>query len=267
MTTPAQTLKNNEAFARLFTPIAETQQHCDKHGLDYTERRFANYTTGCPECAAEQQAEREAAAAADELAKHNRLIAEDLARRFGLSGIPKRFAQKTVKGYQADTPEQELLLERIKAYAWEFTKGHTGRNLALIGNAGTGKTHLACALANHVIRNCGGTAQFVTVGDLNRKIRESKGFGAAANESTAIAAFAACDLLVIDEVGVQSGTDAEARALFDVFNERYQQMRPTVLISNLDAAGFVNAVGVRIADRLKEDGGEVLLFGWDSYRG
>ena len=65
---------------------------------------------------------------------------------------------------------------------------------------------------------------------------------------------------------MQTGTDAESKALFDVFNERYQNLKPTVLISNLDAAGFVQAVGRRIADRVKEDGGEILSFDWESHR-
>jgi putative replication protein dnaC len=72
--------------------------------------------------------------------------------------------------------------------------------------------------------------------------------------------------LIIDEVGVQSGTEAESRALFDVFNERYQNLKPTILISNLNAEDFVAAVGNRIADRIKEDGGEFLFFNWESAR-
>ena len=72
---------------------------------------------------------------------------------------------------------------------------------------------------------------------------------------------------MIDEVGVQSGTEAESRALFDVFNERYQNCKPTILLSNLCPTDFAAAVGDRIADRIKEDGGEVLLFNWESRRG
>jgi hypothetical protein len=51
-----------------------------------------------------------------------------------------------------------------------------------------------------------------------------------------------------------------------VFNERYQNLKPTILISNLNAEDFVTAVGNRIADRIKEDGGEVLMFNWESNR-
>ncbi|SNB82159.1 DNA replication protein DnaC [Kingella negevensis] len=97
-------------------------------------------------------------------------------------------------------------------------------------------------------------------------VREAKSYSSTVSESEVIEAFSAYDLLIIDEVGVQSGTEAESRALFDVFNERYQNLKPTILISNLDAADFVAAVGNRIADRIKEDGGEFLFFNWESAR-
>lgn len=261
-------MKSSNTLYAMLTPLSETQKRCDKHGTDYTERVYRRYTQGCPECAKEEEEARkqaeEAALAARQADQQRRIIEQ----RIGLAGIPKRFAERTVAGYgvDADNRAQRYNVERIKAYAHEFSQGHSGRNLALLGNPGTGKTHLACAVARHVIRNCGGMARFCSVSELNRTVREAKSYGSAYTESQVIAAFGGYDLLVIDEVGVQSGTDAESRALFDVFNERYQNCRPTILISNLDFDGLREAVGTRIADRVKEDGGEVLVFNWESYR-
>lgn len=253
----------------LFKPLAKTQKICQRHGIEYTETVYPRYTTICPECRKEREQERETAEY--EAAKTARKRA-DMARideRMGYSRIPPRYRYKTVKGYVVDAAnhQQAANVEAIKAYAQEFSSSrHSGRNLAMLGNAGTGKTHLACAVGNHVIRNCGGQARFSSVAEINRLVREAKSFDSAVRESEVIAAFAAYDLLIIDEVGVQSGTEAESRALFDVFNERYQNLKPTILISNLNAADFVAAVGERIADRIKEDGGEFLFFNWGSAR-
>ena len=261
-------MKSSNTLHAMLTPLSETQKRCDKHGTDYTERVYRRYTQGCPECAKEAEEARkqaeEAALAARQADQQRRIIEQ----RIGMARIPKRIAERTVAGYNvdADNRAQRYNIERIKAYAHEFSQGHSGRNLALLGNPGTGKTHLACAVARHVIRNCGGMARFCSVSELNRTVREAKSYGSAYTESQVIAAFGGYDLLVIDEVGVQSGTDAESRALFDVFNERYQNCRPTILISNLDFDGLREAVGTRIADRVKEDGGEVLVFNWESYR-
>ena len=256
-----------QALPDLFTPISTSQKTCPKHGIEYTEEVYTRFTRGCPECAKEAEAshrEREVAkrAEADRQSELRRIE-----QRIGDSGIPKRFREKTISGYRVDNEKQRAIVECLKRYAKEFNTGHSGRNMALIGNCGTGKTHLACAVARHVIHNCGGHARFASVAEINRIVRESKSYDSDVSESEVIAAFGGYDLLIIDEVGVQSGTEAESRALFDVFNERYQNMKPTILISNLDKDDFKSAMGERIIDRIKEDGGEVHIFDWESSRG
>ena len=260
----------SSGFQSLFTPISESLKQCEKHGIEYTEKVFKHYTQGCPECERGQQAQREVEAAQQQYAKDEKKRIGEIEKRVGASKIPPRFVKKTVAGYELDAQneQQSYVISRIKQYALEFSGGnHSGRCLALLGNAGTGKTHLACAVGNHVMNNCNGQARFTSVSEINRLVRESKSFSSAYTESQIIEAFGGYDLLIIDEVGVQSGTEAESRALFDVFNERYQNMKPTILISNLAPAEFVQAVGGRIADRVKEDGGEVLIFNWESHRG
>lgn len=253
----------------MFKPLSETQKTCEIHGIEYLEIVYPRYKTTCPECRKDKEREREMAekAAAETAQKQAHMARID--ERMGYSRIPPRYQHKTVKAYQVDVTNVQQIrnVEAVKDYAYEFTRGkHSGRNLAMLGNAGTGKTHLACAIGNHVIRNCGGQARFSSVAEINRLVREAKSFNSTVSESEVIEALAAYDLLIIDEVGVQSGTEAESRALFDVFNERYQNLKPTILISNLNAEDFVAAVGNRIADRIKEDGGEFLFFNWESAR-
>lgn len=263
-------MMKSSGFKSLFTPISESLKQCEKHGIAYTEKVFKHYTQGCPECAKEQEEQRKASEAQKLQDAQDAWQLKQIEKRIGVSKIPKRFQGKTVSGYMVDAgnEQQAYAVERIKQYAFEFSGGnHSGRCLALLGNAGTGKTHLACAVGNHVMKNCNGQARFTSVSEINRLVREAKSYSSDISESDVIEAFGGYDLLIIDEVGVQSGTEAESRALFDVFNERYQNMKPTILISNLAPAEFVQAVGGRIADRVKEDGGEVLIFNWESHRG
>lgn len=262
----AQPISEVLQMKAFFTPISVTTKTCPKHGIEYEEQEFKHFTRGCPECAKEAEAERQQQEAAKREEERQAWLRKRIEQRVGDSRIPKRFQDKTVAGYRAENDGQRYIVERIKAYAHEFTEGHSGRCLALLGNAGTGKTHLACAIGRHVIHNCGGQARFASVAEINRIVREAKSYDSEHTESDVIEAFGSYDLLIIDEVGMQSGTEAESRALFDVFNERYQNCRPTILISNLDADGFKAAVGDRIADRVKEDGGEVLIFDWGSSR-
>jgi DNA replication protein DnaC len=72
-------------------------------------------------------------------------------------------------------------------------------------------------------------------------------------------------LLVMDEVGVQYGTDAEKVLLFDVINRRYQDVMPTILLTNLDKAGLREYLGDRAFDRIRENG-LLVPFVWESHR-
>ena len=74
------------------------------------------------------------------------------------------------------------------------------------------------------------------------------------------------DLLILDEIGVQIGSEHEKLLLFDVLNGRYQQCRPTILISNLSGSDLEAYLGQRVMDRYRECGA-VLAFDWNSYRG
>ena len=75
------------------------------------------------------------------------------------------------------------------------------------------------------------------------------------------------DLLILDEVGMQFGSDAERLLLFDVLNGRYEELKPTVLIGNLAVDALPDYLDIRLLDRLRENGGVVVPFTWSSERG
>ena len=62
--------------------------------------------------------------------------------------------------------------------------------------------------------------------------------------------FCSCPLLIIDEIGVQYGTDGERNELYTVFNRRYEDMLPIMAISNNSLTELQNILGQRIYDRL-----------------
>lgn len=67
-------------------------------------------------------------------------------------------------------------------------------------------------------------------------------------------------------MGVQFGSDFERNTMFDVLNERYERRKPTLFLSNLTKAEVTEFLGERVMDRLREDGGQVIPFTWESYR-
>ena len=86
-----------------------------------------------------------------------------------------------------------------------------------------------------------------------------------ASEVDLLAEFGQVPLLVIDEIGMQYGTESEQNHLFDVLDRRYRDMMPTILLTNQNRDGFRQYVGDRIYDRMTECARWV-PFPWESYR-
>ncbi len=73
------------------------------------------------------------------------------------------------------------------------------------------------------------------------------------------------DVVDVDGVGRQFGTDAEKLMLFEVINSRYEALKATIVISNLSGDALMDYLGEAAMDRLRE-GGRSVLFDWTSYR-
>lgn len=122
----------------------------------------------------------------------------------------------------------------------------------------------------------GAAVLFTTVMRAVRRIKDTWTRDSRKSESEAIAELVFPDLLILDEVGTQFGSDTERLILFDILNERYERRRPTILMSNLaldDAEeggrvvpGIKSCLGERVFDRLREDGGQSVVFDWPSHR-
>ncbi len=237
--------------------------NCQQHGAFTSRNVFSNVWTGCPDCA---KAEKTAALQEQE-AREKAERTQRWEQRLGQSGIPRRFQDRSLASYVAETAEQRQALSFAMGYADAF-RGHVPAKCAVfLGPVGTGKTHLACGIALRIMARYGCSALFTTAAAMARRVREAKGFGAKETESQAIGVFTFPDLLILDEIGIQSGTDAEARTIFDVLDGRYQEQKPTILLSNLDLDGVRACLGERVFDRLREDAGEVLVFSGESWRG
>jgi len=238
---------------------------CERHGAyPYRSMLLAGRTIelGCPACTAEARAKDEE--------RERRMKAEaDRVRVEGLilrSGIPPRFRLKRFEDFEAADEGQQRALRVARAYASEWPEMlRRGTCLIFSGKAGTGKTHLACAIANAVLA-AGHSALFTTVSDALRAIRRAYDKDAGISETEAIGAFARPDLLILDEIGADYGTDHSKTILFDLINRRYEHVKPTIILTNLDAESLREHCGDRIMDRLREGGGKLIPFTWESSR-
>lgn len=253
---------NRIANIKLHNPPLTRADTCAKHGKFESSCFLRNFWTGCPTCAAEAQAKEQA----DIEARAHAERAARWERKVGEACIPERFRDRHLATYTATLPDQQRALNFAKAYAADFDEiSKTGRSALFIGLPGTGKTHLAVGIGLEVMER-GHTVFFTTVMRAVRRVKDTWGRESRESQSEAIATLVFPDLLILDEVGVQFGSDTEKLLLFDILNERYERRRPTILMSNLPRDEVSAYLGERVFDRLREDGGKFISFTWESYR-
>ena len=153
------------------------------------------------------------------------------------------------------TQDQEHALTVVAGYAKDTEKLNRGRGMIITGTVGVGKTHLAAAIINEIIKPDNSVnAIYITFSDMIRHIR-SAWRDRSVSETYVIEKYSTVSLLIIDEIGVQYGSDSEMVQMFEVMNKRYGEMLPTVLISNLQMDELCRLLGDRIIDRMREDDG------------
>lgn len=239
---------------------------CPKHGpytatgTRYTIGKGREVWTPCPGCAAEKaEADREAAEVERQLRERARI--EEM---LGRAAIPVRFIGRSFDTYRADTPAQLAALTAARDYAENFDRhARTGESLMMLGKAGTGKSHLASAVLQAIMPgHCG---MYTTAADVIEMVRETWRRDSEKSQGRVLHLLSSVPLLVVDEVGVQYGTESEQNTLFQIIDRRYRDRRPLILMANLQPTELQALLGDRIFDRLREVS-KVLTFDWDSYR-
>jgi DNA replication protein DnaC len=134
-------------------------------------------------------------------------------------------------------------------------------NVLITGKTGTGKSFLACALAQKACRE-GFTAAYHRVPRLLAELGTAKADGRYAK---VLAGMARVDVLVLDDWGLHPLTDASRRDLLEILEDRYGR-RSTVVTSQLPVSTWHEAIGDAtladaVLDRLVHNAYELKLKG------
>lgn len=206
--------------------------------------------------------ERESKAFSDQIAEKKRKACHDMA--IGRSGIQPLHQGCTVNNFEADTTKKT----EAKRFAYEYITSfsdNNGRGFIFSGNPGTGKNHLAAAICNALLKT-GKSCLMITVNELMQKLRNTYQHDSKMTEDQFIQSIIEYDLLVLDEIGLQRGTDAERLAINQIVDQRICRIKPTGMLTNLGAADMAAVLGERVMDRMKMNGGRWISFDWESYR-
>lgn len=211
----------------------------------------------CPGVMAEKAAQK-AEQEAREQAEQQRRREKKKAQLLQSSGISKRFLRRTFATFQP-TPETEKAFRICRRYTETFRELKGDKNsLMLAGNCGTGKTHLAAAIANELLEQMV-PVLFTTPNDLTAAVRST--FQRNGSQTDKVQMYQKIPLLVLDDLGKEPPTEWSVSLLYRVINARYEADAPMVITTNYDAPSLVKRLtppggdgitGKSIVDRLIE---------------
>lgn len=227
---------------------------CEK-ARDYWKR----YDAAMAEKAAKKAADD---AAAEEMRRFESLMAK--------SGMKGRFQNRRFDNFVQDTEGRKRAYAQAKKYADNFQrmlprKEKTGKilppeiernGLMIAGTYGTGKTHLAAAIANELI---GKKTPVIcmTMIDLLDKIRETYNtyrdartgnYDGEFSEASLLQKYQDVPLLIIDDIGSEQPTEWGISKIFAIINARYEGYMPTIVTTNYS--------GDELERRMTPDGGD-----------
>jgi DNA replication protein DnaC len=170
---------------------------------------------------------------------------EEITCFLAFRGVPKRYLSAR-RGQIADSTWQD-----VQPFL-------AGESLYLWGPTGSGKTHLAVALMREDwIAKPSRRPIFVKVPPMLLEIREvfsaslsERAAPAARTERSIIDRYATADLLILDDVGTEKISDWAIQTLSVIVDQRYSEMRRTLVTSNLSLEELSDRIGDRTASRL-----------------
>ena len=281
--------KRDLAISELGESISVTSDHkhralkCDKHG-EYSTRLTPDGPheviktfrgekpsklrehTYCPECKKEVDEKFDSELA--EISKLEKADRDESRFRHLIdeAGVSARQSYVQLSELTPVNSKQENAISTANAIIEKLKDGKAAPNLIMSGAVGTGKTLIASATVQTAIRS-GLTAKMSTIMGVIRDFRATWKRDCEYSEADFIRELTKVDVLVLDEVGVQYGSESEKLFVFDVIDGRYRNMLPTIIISNLNIDGIRECIGERCVDRMREDGGKVVAFDFESQRG
>lgn len=177
----------------------------------------------------------------------------DLLARYSFEGFRVRNGD--------DLPSDACNLGLIKCVVEDWADAPHG-SLTLVGGAGTGKTHLAAAVANAALER-GESVWFAVVPDLLDMLRRTYQVDSEHSYDELSESLREADLLVLDDFGAHSPTPWANEKLYQLYAARYLSRRPTMFTTNHQP----DDLDARIASRLSDkETGKLLEINAPDYR-
>jgi DNA replication protein DnaC len=167
--------------------------------------------------------------------------------------------EKTIESFDASVLQGQRPLLHELATA-RFVR--EAAPVLIVGNAGTGKTHLAHAIGHQALRQ-GFEVLALSQAQLETRLGQARAQGTRAKF---IRAASKVDLLIIDDLGLKPLRAPSDEDLHEIIDERYER-KATLVTSNLDVSEWPQAfpsnqlIAVATIDRLRHRAYQLTLEG------
>ena len=189
---------------------------------------------------------------------------------------PPEFHTTSFETFDTSTTERANALARCREFTAQVNKHGCGFE-ELVGRPGTGKTLLACNIVRelNII-----DALYTRQGELTVALRATYGRkdvflhrprdeGDEDSPPTPLEIVQRVRFVILDELGCNPLANDERLLLDELIKHRYDERKPTILISNLPLDQLKEFLGDALTDRIKHATGNgkfILQFSGESYR-
>ena len=133
--------------------------------------------------------------------------------------------------------------QSLKEYSEKLANSVERKGLILVGNNGVGKTHLACSIANELIKN-GIPIIYGTLINLLAELKNTYDVDNNISEMKIIKLYEKVDLLIIDDLGKEKPSEWGLEKLFTIINSRYESNLPVLITTNYDQNSLINRLSI-----------------------
>ena len=150
------------------------------------------------------------------------------------ANIPDKYKGARFSNYETDIYQNAAAMRKLKklceAYVNEFKESNKGLYI-YSETKGSGKTRMACTIANELMKKNVGV-KFSTMGTILEKLKDSWNDESEYTESKLKDELKSVDVLIIDDFGVDKSTEWVNNQVYDIINSRYNDKKTTIYTSN-----------------------------------
>lgn len=253
-----------DTLKELLATVTQTDERCEIHQV--YKQQYKDSAPFCIQCT-QARIQKENIERVNAAVKNDRERARHYLRYNSLLD-DETLTAATFDTYQTTTDGERRTKQFAQDVADRYEAGQVFNTL-MVGDAGTGKSHLAMAILQQVNSGTDPRAcAFAGTGEILRKIRngfDNKQSGD--TEEAVIARFAKPELLVLDDLGSETGgigtakqaSDFTQNVLYSLMNRR--QGKSTIITTNLNGQQLKDMYDAKLLSRLlRGTKGNILKF-------